>query len=88
MMRSGLALTTIVVLGTLGCLGERAPDSPAAKPGEGWSFTAWGERYEVFPECGPLISGQAATCNAHVTVLEGFAPLTDGAVTVVLRGSG
>ena len=87
-MRSRLALTTIVALGTLGCPGEGAPDSPMSHAEDNWSVTAWGERYEVFPECGPLISGQATTCNAHVTVLQGFAPLTDGAVTVVLRGSG
>ncbi len=87
-MRSRLALATIVVLGALGCLKGSAPDSPTPQAGDNWSVTAWGERYEVFPECGPLIAGQPATCNAHVTVLEGFAPLADGAVTVILRGSG
>jgi hypothetical protein len=47
--------------------------------------TAWGERYEVFAETGPLIAGAAATSGAHVTVLSGFAPLKEGVVTLVLR---
>jgi RND family efflux transporter MFP subunit len=57
--------------------------SPAAEAG--WSVTAWGERYEVFAETGPLVAGSMATSNAHVTVLSGFAPLKEGTVTVVLR---
>jgi len=88
MIRPRLILTMLVLLGALGCLQEKAPGNLASEPGEGWSVTAWGERYEVFAECGPLIAGRSATCNAHVTVLEGFAPLTVGAVGVALRESG
>ena len=87
MMRPRLVVTTFVLLGGLGCVQEKSPDKPASEPGEGWAVTAWGESYEVFAECGPLITGTSATCNAHVTVLQGFTPLTAGSVSVVLGGS-
>ncbi len=88
MMRARLLLTMLVLLGALGCAREKSPDKLASHPGESWSVTAWGERYEVFAECGPLIAGTSADCNSHVTALEGFVPLTTGAVSVALAGSG
>lgn len=87
-MRSRLTLTMLIVLAGLGCGRSKPPDMPAAPSPDGWSVTSWGERYEVFAETGPLIAGGTSTCNAHVTVLAGFPPLKEGAVTVVLRGSG
>ena len=81
--------------GRLGCPSERSAVGRSIREREGraaalegWSVTAWGERYEVFAETGPLVAGASVTSNAHVTVLSGFAPLKDGAVTLVLRGSG
>ncbi|MCM2269830.1 MAG: efflux RND transporter periplasmic adaptor subunit [Thermoanaerobaculia bacterium] len=50
-----------------------------------WQVTAWGERYELFPEVDPLIAGAAAPAHTHVTVLDGFSPLTEGRVEIVLR---
>ena len=87
MRRSSPALMALVLFVIFGCRGK-APDAPAQGSGESWSVTSWGERYEVFAETEPLVAGRSATCNAHVTVLEGFAPLRAGSVTVVLRGSG
>jgi biotin carboxyl carrier protein len=52
---------------------------------ESWQVTAWGERYELFPEVDPLIAGSAAPAHTHVTVLDGFRPLTEGRVEIVLR---
>jgi len=84
------AVLGLVSLAAVGC--QRAPSSPRASAGsaapESWSVTAWGERYEVFAETGPLVAGAAATSNAHVTVLAGFAPLKEGTVTLVLRDAG
>jgi RND family efflux transporter MFP subunit len=79
-----------VVMGFLALgLACRAGDAKkAAEAPEGWSVTAWGERYEVFAETGPLVAGQTATSNAHVTVLDGFAPLRQGTVSVLLRPAG
>lgn len=80
----------VVLAGSLGTLafGCRVAD-PKGVTGapEGWSVTAWGDRFEVFAETGPLVAGAAVTSNAHVTVLSGFAPLKQGAVTLVLRSS-
>ena len=82
----------VVLLGLLsvGGVGCRGTDPGASAPSaDGWSVTAWGERYEVFAETGPLVAGTSATSGAHVTVLSGFTPLPRGAVSVVLRdGSG
>lgn len=84
-------LLVILALLSMAGAGCRAPSkgsgAPPAAP-EGWSVTAWGERYEVFAETGPLVAGTATTSNAHVTVLAGFTPLKEGAVTLVLRGAG
>jgi membrane fusion protein, heavy metal efflux system len=88
MMRPRPLLATLVLLAALGCGRETHDHSPASEAGESWSVTAWGDRYEVFAECGPLIAGATATCNAHVTVLDGFKPLTSGVVGVSLGGSG
>lgn len=57
-----------------------APEGP-----EPWAVTAWGERYELFPEVDPLIAGEVSESHTHVTVLDGFTPLTEGRVAIVLR---
>jgi membrane fusion protein, heavy metal efflux system len=74
--------------GTLGCRPADAKREAATAAPESWAVTAWGERYEVFAETGPLVAGTTVTSNAHVTVLSGFVPLKQGAVSLVLRGSG
>lgn len=70
---------------------SRPPSSPAVAHGadepEPWAVTAWGERYELFPEVDPLIAGRVAAAHTHVTVLNGFLPLTAGRVEIVLRGA-
>ena len=68
--------------------GRSARRGPSHAAPEGWAVTAWGERYEVFAETDALVAGASVTSDAHVTVLEGFAPLKEGAVTLVLRGAG
>jgi RND family efflux transporter MFP subunit len=80
-------LLGLLSVGGYGCRagGSKGGGSSPAVP-EGWSVTAWGERYEVFAETGPLVAGASVTSNAHVTVLSGFAPLNEGGVTLILRG--
>lgn len=60
---------------------------PSGDEAEGWSVTAWGEHFEIFPECDPLIAGQIAKCHTHVTILPSFAPLREGEVAAVLRSA-
>lgn len=79
-----MALSLSLALGVLGACGGEAVPAAADVP-ESWSVTAWGERYEVFPEVDALVAGDAAEAHVHVTVLDGFAPMTEGEVEVVLR---
>jgi len=55
--------------------------------GDSWAVTAWGEHFGLFPEFDGLVTDQTTGCHFHVTVLDGFAPATEGSVTVVLRDS-
>lgn len=73
-------MLALVLLSACGGAGEQATGAPA----ESWSVTAWGEHYEVFPEVDPLEAGEAAEAHVHVTVLDGFTPLTEGEVEIVL----
>src|SRR5688572_1969830 len=79
------ALALALALATGGCRGEA--EEAETEP-EGWAVTAWGERYELYQEVEPLVAGAAASAHAHVTLLDGFAPLTEGKVEIVLRGAG
>ena len=88
MDRRGFVVAGLVAMAASGCgtgggKGTASQDDP-----EGWSVTAWGERYEVFAETGPLLARTTSTSNAHVTVLAGFSPLKEGTVTLLLRGPG
>jgi multidrug efflux pump subunit AcrA (membrane-fusion protein) len=82
----------LLVLALGGCGGQ--PESGGGEHGhahpddaqEGWSVTAWGNHFEVFPECDPLIAGVTAKAHTHVTVLADFSPQREGAVSIVLRG--
>lgn len=86
MDRRILVSVGVVAAAALACRGTDRAGAPP--PAEAWAVTAWGERYEVFAETGPLVAGQTATSGVHVTMLDGFAPMRQGAVTIVLRGAG
>ncbi|MDY7094818.1 MAG: efflux RND transporter periplasmic adaptor subunit [Acidobacteriota bacterium] len=84
-----------LALGSLAGCGGPAAEPAAGSHGahssedesESWAVTAWGERFEIFPEVEPLIAGQVAVAHTHVTVLDGFTPLQDGSVEIVLAGA-
>ncbi|MEM9556839.1 MAG: HlyD family efflux transporter periplasmic adaptor subunit [Acidobacteriota bacterium] len=65
-------------------LGDGHDDHAAAAS---WSITAWGSHFEIFPEVGALVAGETSSAHVHVTRLDGFAPLANGGVEIVL-GSG
>jgi membrane fusion protein, heavy metal efflux system len=79
------ALWAPALAAALGCGEPAAVEEAGSEP---WSVTAWGELYEVFPEVGPLVVGAVATAHTHITVLDGFTALEQGAVEIVLRGDG
>jgi RND family efflux transporter MFP subunit len=89
---AGAVLAALVALAAAACGGddhehgaEAGHSHDAAAEAEPWAVTAWGELYEIFPEIDPLVAGRVAESHTHVTVLEGFAPLTEGRVAIVLR---
>ncbi len=67
--------------------GTAPPAEPPPADGETWAVTAWGERFEVFPEVDALVAGQAAEAHTHVTRLADFTPVVDGRVEIVLVGA-
>ena len=80
--------TAAAVLLTAAALGACRRPAPTAEAPEGWAVTAWGEKYEIFAEVAPLVAGDLAVSNTHITVLGDFSPLRQGSVSVVLRGPG
>lgn len=84
LQRRCLYLVWLALAGA-GC-GSSVPE--AAPEPESWSVTAWGERYEVFPEVGALIAGSPSVAHVHVTDLAGFLPVAEGRVELVLRAGG
>jgi RND family efflux transporter MFP subunit len=89
MMMAFLCVAATVACGTGNDAGHghgsdgRAHEHEATDSGS-WAVTAWGEHFELFPEIDALISGETASAHVHVTVLDGFAPATEGSVAVVL----
>lgn len=69
-------------------LGCAEPEGAEEAHHDHWSVTAWGDLYEIYPEVDPLVAGEPAEAHVHVTVLDGFAPLAEGEVEVVLREGG
>lgn len=52
------------------------------------TLLAFGERYEFFAEYPALVEGKRSTFAVHVSALEGYEPLSEGDVSVVLTGEG
>lgn len=51
-------------------------------------YTHWTDQTELFVELPALRVGEESPCAAHVTILEGFRPPSEGTVTAVLSGGG
>ena len=86
MKRTNKLLIPLLVGAVLGgCEATREHITDEAE-GESWAVTAWGERFEIFAETDGLEVGVRSIAFTHVTVLEDFSPLTEGTVSVVLRG--
>ena len=86
--RSLKALFAVLPVLLLGCVSSPAADEHDHVH-ETWSVTALGERFEVFHEIDALAEGHAAMAHTHVTRLDDFSPLAQGAVEIVLvDGSG
>ena len=65
--------------------GHEKTDNGHGDEEESWTFTAWGEHFEIFAESDPLTTTRTALSHTHVTVLADFSPLAEGVVSAVLR---
>ena len=85
MIRIQLAILAFAFL-VPGCTGGAGEDgqSHGHSHDDGWSVTAWGEHFEIFAEADPLIVGGGSVAHTHVTLLDDFSAMTDGAVSLVL----
>jgi len=84
--RAGVLRPALVALALLvGCTGPEPTETPSDST-ESWSVTAWGDRFEVFPEVDALVAGRAAVAHTHVTRLSDFAPVVEARVEIVLVG--
>jgi multidrug efflux pump subunit AcrA (membrane-fusion protein) len=48
--------------------------------------TAWSEHYELFAATEPLVAGQEARSDVHLTWLQEFSAVSEGSVTGILQG--
>ncbi len=85
MSRTGWMMGAVAALALVasGCA-KREAEKHAHEP---WAVTCWGERYEIFAEADLLAVGETSKSHTHVTILDGFAPLTEGVVSAVLIDS-
>jgi membrane fusion protein, heavy metal efflux system len=78
----------ILVLALGGCAGREAGSDEPHQHGGGTALTRWTDSVELFIEYPPMIAGQRSEPWAvHVTILDGFSPVTEGVLTVRFRGT-
>jgi RND family efflux transporter MFP subunit len=77
-------LLMALLLTLVACQKDDAGHGHAHDDHDSWSVTVWGDRYEVFAECDPLVAGATARAHTHVTVLPDYHALASGTVTATL----
>jgi cobalt-zinc-cadmium efflux system membrane fusion protein len=70
-----------------GCRRDAAPAAAEEEGPEPLSVTRWTEKTELFAEYPALVVGQTSRFAIHLTTLEPFKAITEGAVDVQLRGT-
>jgi cobalt-zinc-cadmium efflux system membrane fusion protein len=70
-----------------GCRRDAAPAAAQEEGPEPLSVTRWTEKTELFAEYPTLVVGQTSRFAIHLTTLEPFRAVTEGAVEVQLRGA-
>jgi membrane fusion protein, heavy metal efflux system len=60
--------------------------APHEAPEATVAITRWTDKLELFAEHPPAVTGQPLAFLAHLTILEGFTPLDNATVTLVLDG--
>src|SRR5262245_48354236 len=75
-----LTLSLVVIAGCR----NKAPEMGNARADDPVSITKWTDKTELFVEFAPLIVGKEIPFAAHLTDLETFKPVSDGALKVSL----
>ncbi|MPZ20739.1 MAG: efflux RND transporter periplasmic adaptor subunit [Luteitalea sp.] len=84
-VRSVIALTGLLLV----ACGPSSSSSPAAEDvTAAISVTRWTDKTELFAEYPPLVADQTSRFAIHLTRLDSFAPVEQGAVEVQLRARG
>lgn len=77
----------LTVISVANCRRGAEPTPPAEDGPEPLSVTRWTERTELFAEYPSLVAGQTSRFAIHLTTLEPFKAVTEGAVDVQLTDS-
>ena len=83
-------VSLIVLICTLlaGCRGDAPTAAPTEDEGpDPLSVTRWTAKTELFAEYPALVVGQTSRFAIHLTTLEPFKAVTEGAMDVQLRGA-
>jgi cobalt-zinc-cadmium efflux system membrane fusion protein len=83
-MRHAWRWTLVLLLGLGAAACQRRTETHEEEE-QSIAVTSWGDTYEIFAEADPLVVGSLSKSHTHVTILEGFPPLKEGAVTAILR---
>lgn len=81
----GLSLAAALAAALAAGCGHHGHDHARPAEPRTESFTRWTEAHELFVEHPALVVGRKAALAAHVTRLEGHAPLASGTLTAILR---
>ena len=77
----------LTVISVASCGRGAEPTPPPEGGPDPLSVTRWTERTELFAEYPPLVAGQTSRFAIHLTTLDPFKAVTEGAVDVQLKDS-
>jgi len=80
-------MISLTVMTVAGCRRGAEPTPPQDEGPEPLSVTRWTERTELFAEYPSLVAGQTSRFAIHLTTLDPFKAVTEGAVDVQLKDS-
>jgi RND family efflux transporter MFP subunit len=81
-----LCLILVTAVSLASCRREATPPAPEQEGADPLTVTRWTEKTELFAEYPPLIVGQTSRFAIHLTTLDPFRAIADGAVDVEIRG--
>lgn len=82
-----LLMIGLTLISVASCRREAAPTPPSKEGPDPLSVTRWTERTELFAEYPSLVVGQTSRFAIHLTTLDPFKAVTEGAVEVQLKDS-